>query len=81
MRGIRHKVLEKLKAYKESFSADDVHRRQKEVRHHLTTAGPFVLYMFCMLLIRCSVSSTTAVHQCARIYSVVYGGLLVSASP
>jgi Fe2+ or Zn2+ uptake regulation protein len=33
MRGIRHKVLEKLKAHKESFSADDVHRRQKEVRH------------------------------------------------
>jgi hypothetical protein len=36
MRGIRHKVLEKLKAHKESFSADDVHRRQKEVRHLLT---------------------------------------------
>jgi Fe2+ or Zn2+ uptake regulation protein len=44
MRGIRHKVLEKLKAYKESFSADDVHRRQKEV--HAPASNLFVVYVF-----------------------------------
>ncbi|KAG5188456.1 ribosome recycling factor domain-containing protein [Tribonema minus] len=31
MRGIRHKVLERLKKHKANFSEDDVHRRHKEI--------------------------------------------------